>query len=74
MSVKASSNDGTPGSFLTTEEAGLIEMSNLDMHERFLCRLTVIISYLPSITTPLFSCSGFEFSRNHVSTAITVVD
>jgi len=41
MSVKASSNDGTPGSFLTTEEAGLIEMSNLDMHERFLCRLTV---------------------------------
>jgi hypothetical protein len=31
-------------------------MSNLDMHERFLCRLTVIISYRPSITTPLFSC------------------
>eukprot|EP00250_Pteridium_aquilinum_P016629 c23205_g1_i2 orf=447-860(-) len=27
--------------FLTQEEAGLIELANLDMHERFLCRLTV---------------------------------
>lgn len=27
--------------FLTLEEAGLVEMSGLDTHERFLCRLTV---------------------------------
>jgi hypothetical protein len=27
--------------FLSLEEAGLVEMSGLDTHERFLCRLTV---------------------------------
>lgn len=39
-SVRATANDG-PATFLSLEEAGLIELSNLDMHERFLCRLTV---------------------------------
>jgi hypothetical protein len=34
MSIKASSNDGTPGSFLTMEEARLIETLNLEMHEQ----------------------------------------
>lgn len=29
-------------SFLTVEEAGLVEMSGLSTHERFLCRLTVV--------------------------------
>ncbi|KMZ58023.1 hypothetical protein ZOSMA_7G00520 [Zostera marina] len=28
-------------SFLTVEEAGLVEMSGLSTHERFLCRLTI---------------------------------
>ncbi|KAL4201896.1 hypothetical protein AMTRI_Chr02g261120 [Amborella trichopoda] len=28
-------------SFLSLEEAGLVEMSGLDTHERFLCRLTI---------------------------------
>ncbi|XP_073049294.1 uncharacterized protein [Primulina eburnea] len=28
-------------SFLTMEEAGLVEMSGLSTHERFLCRLTI---------------------------------
>ncbi|BBN13730.1 hypothetical protein MPTK1_6g05870 [Marchantia polymorpha subsp. ruderalis] len=32
---------GGQSTFLSYEEAGLIEMSELDMHERFLCRLTV---------------------------------
>lgn len=32
---------GAPGSFLTMEEAGLVEMANIDMHEKFLCRLTI---------------------------------
>jgi hypothetical protein len=32
--------------FLSLEEAGLVEISGLDTHERFLCRLTVPI-YLP---------------------------
>lgn len=42
--VEANATDGSTGdtsTFLTLEEAGLIELSNLDMHERFLCRLTV---------------------------------
>jgi hypothetical protein len=29
--------------FLTLEEAGLVEMSGLSTHERFLCRLTVSV-------------------------------
>jgi hypothetical protein len=33
-SIKASSNDGIPGSFLTMEEARLIETLNLEMHEQ----------------------------------------
>jgi hypothetical protein len=33
-SIKGSSNDGTPGSFLTMEEARLIETLNLEMHEQ----------------------------------------
>lgn len=42
-SVKANVGGGgsAPGSFLTMEEAGLVDMSSLDMHEKFLCRLTV---------------------------------
>lgn len=34
--------------FLTLEEAGLVEMSGLSTHERFLCRLTVLTSTLLS--------------------------
>lgn len=30
-----------PRGFLTLEEAGLVEISGLSSHERFLCRLTV---------------------------------
>lgn len=30
-----------PDTFLSMEEAGLVEMAGLDMHERFLARLTV---------------------------------
>ena len=37
----AGAGAGDDQTFLTLEEAGLIELSNLDMHERFLCRLTV---------------------------------
>ncbi|KAI5081007.1 hypothetical protein GOP47_0004190 [Adiantum capillus-veneris] len=41
---KASDPSNTRGSketFLSPEEAGLIELSSLESHERFLCRLTV---------------------------------
>lgn len=39
-------------SFLTLEEAGLVEVSGLSTHERFLCRLTVrdiLQTHLPFI-------------------------
>lgn len=36
-------------SFLTLEEAGLVEMSGLSSHERFLCRLTVFLNFWLSI-------------------------
>ena len=41
MKVNVGGGGSAPGSFLTLEEAGLVDMSSLDMHEKFLCRLTV---------------------------------
>ncbi|KAJ8534912.1 hypothetical protein K7X08_016640 [Anisodus acutangulus] len=43
LSVRASSEEkqSERRSFLTIEEAGLVEVSGLSTHERFLCRLTV---------------------------------
>ncbi|CAM6096818.1 unnamed protein product [Calypogeia fissa] len=40
LTVKAI-GDPSQSTFLSLEEAGLIEMTNLDMHEKFLARLTV---------------------------------
>nr|KYP62990.1 hypothetical protein KK1_017551 [Cajanus cajan] len=34
-------NKGEKRTFLTLEEAGLVEISGLSTHERFLCRLTI---------------------------------
>ncbi|KAG4945527.1 hypothetical protein AAZX31_15G064800 [Glycine max] len=34
-------NKGERRTFLTLEEAGLVEISGLSTHERFLCRLTI---------------------------------
>ncbi|THU65156.1 hypothetical protein C4D60_Mb05t00700 [Musa balbisiana] len=42
--VKACQEEGQKSqrrSFLSLEEAGLVEMSGLNTHERFLCRLTI---------------------------------
>jgi len=42
--VKCSAeNQGERQVFLTMEEAGLVEISGLSTHERFLCRLTVTL-------------------------------
>ena len=43
MSVRAGvgGGGGAPGTFLTLEETGLVEMADIGMHEKFLCRLTV---------------------------------
>lgn len=43
VELKAAGGEAQSGkkSFLTLEEAGLVEMSGLSSHEKFLCRLTV---------------------------------
>ncbi|TVU16242.1 hypothetical protein EJB05_39794, partial [Eragrostis curvula] len=38
---KGGEEEGQRRTFLTLEEAGLVEMSGLSTHERFLCRLTI---------------------------------
>ncbi|MCL7048209.1 hypothetical protein MKW94_007147 [Papaver nudicaule] len=40
MVVRGSQSEEERKSFLSLEEAGLVEMSGLSSHERFLCRLT----------------------------------
>lgn len=41
---QAGGNSAQRRTFLTVEEAGLVEVSGLSTHERFLCRLTVFLS------------------------------
>lgn len=41
QSLVVKANNGERRTFLTLEEAGLVEVSGLSTHERFLCRLTV---------------------------------
>uniref|UniRef100_A0A453DB54 Uncharacterized protein n=1 Tax=Aegilops tauschii subsp. strangulata TaxID=200361 RepID=A0A453DB54_AEGTS len=40
--------------FLSLEEAGLVEMSGLSTHERFLCRLTVSCLQFAAMCLPGF--------------------
>lgn len=76
LRVRASSAAGDGGSegqnpsqrtFLTLEEAGLVEISGLDAHERFLCRLTVRIR-LRHIFPTILCNSNWNFipSLNHL--------
>lgn len=62
MSVRAGvgSGGGAPGSFLTMEEAGLVEMASIDMHEKFLCRLTVHLHTLLNVLSPLATIPSTE--------------
>ncbi|CAJ1951060.1 unnamed protein product [Sphenostylis stenocarpa] len=41
VKCSAGENKGERRTFLTLEEAGLVEISGLTTHERFLCRLTI---------------------------------
>ena len=43
MKCSAGENQGEKRAFLSLEEAGLVELSGLSTHERFLCRLTVTL-------------------------------
>ncbi|WCJ26923.1 hypothetical protein M5689_008704 [Euphorbia peplus] len=53
-------------SFLTLEEAGLVEMSGLSTHERFLCRLTISSLNLLRVVAEEEGCDIEELNAGRV--------
>ncbi|KAL8228674.1 hypothetical protein R6Q57_013574 [Mikania cordata] len=53
-------------SFLTLEEAGIVEMSGLSSHERFLCRLTISSLNLLRVIGEQEGCSIEELNAGKV--------
>ncbi|XP_011043313.1 PREDICTED: uncharacterized protein LOC105138792 [Populus euphratica] len=53
-------------SFLSLEEAGLVEMSGLSTHERFLCRLTISSLNLLSVISEQEGCTIEELNAGRV--------
>ncbi|EOY28441.1 Uncharacterized protein TCM_030007 [Theobroma cacao] len=54
-------------SFLTLEEAGLVEISGLSTHERFLCRLTISSLNLLRVISEQEGCSIEELNAGRVT-------
>ncbi|XP_047951307.1 uncharacterized protein LOC125196737 isoform X1 [Salvia hispanica] len=70
LAVKAS-GDGAEKkterrSFLTLEEAGLVEISGLSTHERFLCRLTISSLNLLRVISEQEGCEMEELNAGKV--------
>lgn len=55
-----------PRSFLTLEEAGLVEISGLSSHERFLCRLTISSLNLLRVISEQEGCSIEELNAGKI--------
>ncbi|KAM7255368.1 hypothetical protein ACFE04_020609 [Oxalis oulophora] len=53
-------------SFLTLEEAGLVEISGLDSHEKFLCRLTISSLNLLRVISEQEGCPIEELNAGRV--------
>ncbi|CAI0467849.1 unnamed protein product [Linum tenue] len=53
-------------SFLSLEEAGLVEMSGLSSHERFLCRLTISSLNLLKVISEQEGCAIEELNAGKV--------
>ncbi|XP_057806699.1 uncharacterized protein LOC131021502 [Salvia miltiorrhiza] len=53
-------------SFLTLEEAGLVEISGLSSHERFLCRLTISSLNLLRVISEQEGCKIEELNAGRV--------
>ncbi|CDP17922.1 unnamed protein product [Coffea canephora] len=73
LSVKACSPSSSGGekktarrSFLSLEEAGLVEVSGLSPHERFLCRLTVSSLNLLKVIAEQEGCAIEELNAGRV--------
>ncbi|KAL8160915.1 hypothetical protein V2J09_012404 [Rumex salicifolius] len=67
--VKASEGENTSSngrSFLSFEEAGLVEMSGLSTHERFLCRLTISSLNLLRVIGEQEGCTIEELNAGRV--------
>ncbi|GKV30904.1 hypothetical protein SLEP1_g39671 [Rubroshorea leprosula] len=52
--------------FLSLEEAGLVEISGLNTHERFLCRLTISSLNLLKVISEQEGCSIEELNAGRV--------
>lgn len=71
VAVRVSSGEGDEKrterrSFLTLEEAGLVEISSLSTHERFLCRLTISSLNLLRVIAEQEGCSIEELNAGKV--------
>ncbi|KAH9611850.1 hypothetical protein KSS87_019529 [Heliosperma pusillum] len=66
--VKASNGDegGERRGFLSLEEAGLVEISGLNTHERFLCRLTISSLNLLKVIAEQEGCTIEELNAGKV--------
>ncbi|KAK3011121.1 hypothetical protein RJ639_012680 [Escallonia herrerae] len=72
VAVKASTSGGggekknERRNFLSLEEAGIVEMSGLSTHERFLCRLTISSLNLLRVVSEQEGCSIEELNAGKV--------
>ncbi|GFZ06262.1 hypothetical protein Acr_18g0004320 [Actinidia rufa] len=67
--VRASGSEGDQRrrSFFSLEEAGLVEISGLSTHERFLCRLTVHIITASTVISEQEGCPMEELNAGKIS-------
>ncbi|OIT32303.1 PREDICTED: uncharacterized protein LOC109207523 [Nicotiana attenuata] len=66
QAVVRGSSGGERRSFLTLEEAGLVEVSGLSTHERFLCRLTISSLNLLRVIAEQEGCSIEELNAGRI--------
>ncbi|XP_022142270.1 uncharacterized protein LOC111012432 [Momordica charantia] len=63
---QAGGNSAQRRTFLTVEEAGLVEVSGLSTHERFLCRLTISSLNLLRVIAEEEKCSIEELNAGRL--------
>ncbi|KAL3325405.1 hypothetical protein AABB24_036570 [Solanum stoloniferum] len=66
QSLVVRASNGERRTFLTLEEAGLVEVSGLSTHERFLCRLTISSLNLLRVIGEQEGCSIEELNAGKI--------
>ncbi|XP_052202657.1 uncharacterized protein LOC127808246 [Diospyros lotus] len=66
LALRACAGQGGKKSFLSLEEAGLVEISGLSTHERFLCRLTISSLNLLRVIAEQEECSIEDLNAGRV--------